>query len=240
MTIDTSNVQQFGVSPYYYQYQDFLRLQGELEQRLKDAIIQKRQNDICLLARKRRLFTSSFNFLSNYDYDVKCRAVRKYLDDIREKKVNRRTRCDGKTAHEELCSVIRVITGIDVKHITDIIFINHDDIAYCIDFVERKYGKELRLHIPNVKCGAYYIDVDDVLKDDFETKMNYALCNLTMSLEWIKSKKLYTEAMKVSSIELVSIASFPEDVDMADKLSRKYDEFVFGRHLITDEVNNET
>ena len=167
------------------------------------------ENDVALIALKRRLYTCGF---SQIHIEKSCHIVYKWLQDVKAGTVKRNAKCDGKEQYKMLCALIKNDTGIEVKELTDIIFVGYE--AYKIEFEFRPLMNPkilCRLSIPNFESSHFRVSIGDGPLGNEQNKKNYDSIIFDMDTEL----SVITKRTNWST-ELDTIVSFPNGTPLAE------------------------
>lgn len=171
--------------------------------------MQTLENDVALVALKRRLYCCGF---SQLHIEKNCRIVSKWLQDVKSGAVKRNAKCEGKEQYKMLCAVIENDTGIEVKELTDIIFYGLEGYKFEFEFKPLMNPKILcRLSVPNFESSHFDASVCDNMVDYGEKKRNYDNIIFDMDTEL----SVITKRTDWST-ELETIASFPNGTPLAE------------------------
>lgn len=167
------------------------------------------ENDVVLITLKRNLYCCG---LSQLHIEKNCHVVARWLNDVKTGKIKRNTKCDGKEQYKMLCALIKNDTGIEVKELTNIIFVGYDSYAFEFEFKPLMNPKILcRLTVPNFESAHFRASVCDGPLGYDQNKKNYDSIILDLDTEL----SVITKQTDWST-ELETVAKFPNGTPLAE------------------------
>jgi len=194
---------------YRVRYARAMKIKEHLRDEKDRIEMQILENDVALITLKRRLYTCGF---SQIHIEKSCHIVSKWLQDVKSGAVKRNDKCEGKEQYKMLCDLIKNDTGIEVKELTDIIFVRHEVCKLEFEFKPLINPKILcRLSVPNFESSYFCASIEDGPIGNEKNKKNYndIIFDMDTELSVITKRTNW-------STELETIARFPNGTPLAE------------------------
>lgn len=120
------------------------------------------ENYISMLNFKKSLYGMEYPEL--IDFYALCRNVESWINDVTAKKINKRTTCEGKTAHKELISILNKSFGFEAKEITKVTFEGYNAYKIWIYFTDARTKEKLVLRVPNLRSPYFSISIATLIR----------------------------------------------------------------------------
>ena len=212
-------------------YNELNDISEKLRKQICQLEIQKVQNDITLMKEKALLYKDyAIGVLDIHEISYK---VSSYLNDIKEKKITRATKCDGKTYYQILKESIEEDTKIEIREITRIVFngITYPKIDIYFKISDSK--KEFFISIPEKDDDNFDPSFHDIYDKSNFSNSNYGYVSreahiidginrLSTVLGVITDKSEYVESHK-------PLASFPEDCSDLSEFREMLSKYLLGK-----------
>lgn len=175
------------------------------------------ENYISMLNFKKGLYDAEYPALINF-YAL-CKNVVSWIDDVTAKKINKRTACEGKTAHKELIFILRRSFGFEAKEITKVTFEGYDSYKIWIYFTDTRTKEKLILRVPNLRSP--YFSIPAVTLINLESDPSTYLETLKRKVIDLDTSVLGLLVQKKED-SLYIIASFPDSIHSLSDLGKLY------------------
>lgn len=207
--------------------------EATLQHERKMVELKLAENYISMLNFKKVLYDMEYPTLINF-YAL-CKNVSTWIDDVITKKINKRTACEGKSAHKELITILNKSFGFEIKEITKITFEGYESYKIWIYFTDKRTKEKLILRVPNLRSSYFSVSEASLIRlEDYPStyldRLKTTVANLDTSVLGLLVQK--------QEDSWYTVTSFPDQCPSLSDLGKTY----YSKNLgtILDDILKET